>query len=178
MRVIGGEFRSRRLKTLPGQATRPTPDRMRETLFDVLAWRIQDAIFLDAYAGTGAVGIEALSRGARRAIFLEKYRPAVKLIQENLASLGIAERATVVGGSVLAALDTCTADIVFLDPPYALEREYGDAMDKIAQKPPSLVIAQHSVRHNLDEAYGELRRTRTIRQGDNALSFYEPASTA
>jgi 16S rRNA (guanine966-N2)-methyltransferase len=177
MRVIGGEFRSRRLKTLPGQATRPTPDRMRETLFDVLGWRIEGAVFVDAYAGTGAVGIEALSRGAAHVIFLEKHRAAVKLIKENLAALGLGDQAAVVGGSALASLDACKADIVFLDPPYASEREYDEAMEKLGQTPPPLVIAQHSVRHKLEESYEKLRRTRTIRQGDNALSFYEPANT-
>jgi 16S rRNA (guanine(966)-N(2))-methyltransferase RsmD len=176
MRVIGGEFRSRRLKTLSGQAMRPTPDRLRETLFDVLVWRIEGAIFLDAYAGTGAVGIEALSRGARRAIFLEKHRAAVKLIHENLAALGIGERASVLAGPALASLDSSAAGIVFLDPPYALEHEYGEDLQKLGQKPPSLAIVQHSVRHQLEDGYGELRRARTIRQGDNALTFYAPAS--
>ena len=100
MRVIAGQFRSRRLKTIPGLSTRPTPDRLRETLFDVLAPRIEGALFLDAYAGTGAVGIEALSRGAARAIFLERSRHAAKVIHENLASLGLEARATVVQGRV------------------------------------------------------------------------------
>ncbi len=95
MRVIGGEYRSRRLKTLPGLNTRPTPDRMRETLFNVLAPVIVDSVFLDAYAGTGAVGIEALSRGARRCVFIEKNRAAVDVIRENLESLGAANRAEV-----------------------------------------------------------------------------------
>src|SRR5579862_1486568 len=95
MRVIAGEFRSRRLNTIPGLALRPTPDRLREALFNVLAPRIEGAIFLDAYAGTGAVGIEALSRGAARAIFIEKHFSAVRVIRENLEALGIADRATV-----------------------------------------------------------------------------------
>ena len=85
MRVIAGEFRSRRLKSIPGAATRPTPDRLRETLFDILAPRIEGATFLDAYAGTGAVGIEALSRGAAHAFFLERNRAALEAIRENLA---------------------------------------------------------------------------------------------
>src|SRR5262249_20402879 len=100
MRVIAGEFRSRRLKSIPGAATRPTPDRLRETLFDILAPRIEGATFLDAYAGTGAVGIEALSRGASHAWFLERNLTAVEVICENLAALGLESRATVVTGSV------------------------------------------------------------------------------
>ena len=104
MRVIGGEFRSRRLKSIPGDATRPTPDRLRETLFDILAPRIEGAIFVDAYAGTGAVGIEALSRGAAHAYFLERNRAALETIRENLAALGLEARATVVAGPVLLTL--------------------------------------------------------------------------
>lgn len=169
MRVIGGEFRSRRLKTIPGLTTRPTPDRLRETLFDILAPRIAGAIFLDAYAGTGAVGIEALSRGAARSIFLESSRQAVEVIRENLGSLGIVDRARVVPGRVLATMARQEADIVFLDPPYDYEEEYGEALEQ-ARAP--LAIAQHSARFDPGEAHGNLRRTRLLKQGDNALSFY------
>src|SRR5712691_11912347 len=102
MRVVGGEFRSRRLKTLPGLALRPTPDRLREALFNVLAPRIEGAAFLDAYAGSGAVGIEALSRGAAHAIFVEKHFAAVRMIRENLAALRIEDRATIVQRASLA----------------------------------------------------------------------------
>src|SRR3979409_228498 len=103
MRVIGGEFRSRRLKTLPGLSLRPTPDRLREALFNVLAPRIEGVTFLDAYAGSGSVGIEALSRGAAHAIFIEKHFNAARVLRENLALLGIDDRATVVQKGVVAA---------------------------------------------------------------------------
>src|SRR5882762_3123836 len=102
MRVIAGEFRSRRLKTLPGHALRPTPDRLREALFNVLAMRVEGSTFLDAYAGSGAVGIEALSRGAAHAIFIEKHFGAARIIRENLAALGIENRATVAQSGTLA----------------------------------------------------------------------------
>ncbi len=174
MRVIGGEFRSRRLKSLPGRALRPTPDRLRETLFDILARRISGAIFLDAYAGTGAVGIEALSRGAAQAIFLERNRAAGLAIQENLAALGIEGRARVVAGSVTSALRRYSPDIVFLDPPYKLESEYGTALEILGERPPALVVAQHDKRFALKDAYGRLNRARVVTQGDNALSFFEP----
>jgi 16S rRNA (guanine(966)-N(2))-methyltransferase RsmD len=176
MRVIGGEFRSRRLKSIPGDATRPTPDRLRETLFNILAPRIGDAVFLDAYAGTGAVGIEALSRGARHAFFLERNRHALEAIGENLASLGLEARATVLAGPVLLTIENRAADIVFLDPPYKLEREYVAALTLLGQNPPALVVVQHSVRLALSEAYGTLRRTRTLKQGDNALTFFAPCA--
>ena len=174
MRVIAGEFRSRRLKSIPGDATRPTPDRLRETLFNILAPRIGGATFLAAYAGTGAVGIEALSRGARHAFFLERDRQALETIRENLASLGLERRAMVIAGPVLVTMARTAADIVFLDPPYELEREYGAALELLSEAPPALVVAQHSVRLAIAGAYGSLRRTRTVKQGDNALSFFAP----
>lgn len=176
MRVIGGEFRSRRLKSIPGLATRPTPDRLRETLFDVLAPRIEGAVFLDAYAGTGAVGIEALSRGASRAIFLERSRAAAAVLRDNLRALGVESRARVEQAPAASALPRSHADIVFLDPPYEHEREYRAAMEALGDHPAPLVVVQHSVRFRPEECYGALRRTRTLRQGDNALSFYEPAT--
>jgi 16S rRNA (guanine(966)-N(2))-methyltransferase RsmD len=173
MRVIAGEFRSRRLKSLPGAATRPTPDRLRETLFDILQTRIRDATFADAYAGTGAVGLEALSRGARHAWFLERNRAALEVIHENVAALGLQDRATVLAGPVLVTLPRQAAEIVFLDPPYDQEREYRSALELLGATPPSLVVVQHSVRLELPEAVAALHRTRLLRQGDNALSFFE-----
>jgi 16S rRNA (guanine(966)-N(2))-methyltransferase RsmD len=172
MRVIGGEFRSRRLKTLPGLKTRPTPDRLRETLFNILAPRIEDAVFLDAYAGTGAVGIEALSRGAREAIFVEKSRAAADVIRENLKSLGLEARAQVICGKVSVVLERAAAGLVFLDPPYDLEQEYSQALALLGARPPGLAIVQHSVRQRLAEEYGKISLTRQVRQGDNVLSFY------
>jgi 16S rRNA (guanine(966)-N(2))-methyltransferase RsmD len=172
MRVIAGEFRSRRLKSIPGNATRPTPDRLRETLFDILATRIEGTVFLDGYAGTGAVGIEALSRGARHAIFLEKDRFAVDTICENLASLQLERRATVIKGPVLLALGRPQANIVFLDPPYSQEREYLAALELLSQAAPELTVVQHSIRLQLADSFGSLVRSRIVKQGDNALSFF------
>ena len=176
MRVIAGEFRSRRLKSIPGDTTRPTPDRLRETLFDILGARIEGATFLDAYAGTGAVGIEALSRGAKHATFLEKDRVAVETIRENLAMLQVERRSTIVKGAVLLTLPKAKAAFVFLDPPYPQEREYAAALAVLSQEPPELTVVQHSVRLALPETVGLLRRTRVVKQGDNALSFF--AATA
>ena len=117
MRVIGGEFRSRRLKTLPGRALRPTSDRLRETLFDVLGGEVAGKIFVDAYAGSGAVGIEALSRGAARAIFIERSRKAASVLRENLRSLGVESRSEVIERAAAGTLAQILGDIVFLDPP-------------------------------------------------------------
>src|SRR6267142_4194410 len=146
MRVIGGEFRSRRLKSIPGLATRPTTDRLRETLFDILGTQVKGTVFLDAYAGTGAVGIEALSRGAARAVFIEKSKNAAKVLHENLASLGVEGRALVVLGTVMSFIAAHKADIVFLDPPYDRETEYAQALRLLSENPPRLVVVQHSVR--------------------------------
>jgi 16S rRNA (guanine(966)-N(2))-methyltransferase RsmD len=181
MRVIGGEFRSRRLISVPGEATRPTPDRLRETLFDILQPRIGGSIFLDAYAGTGAVGIEALSRGARHVYFLEKNRVALDAIRENLAALKVGSRATVLTGPVALTLSRWIGQVdaphvVFADPPYDLEREYSAILAELSSNPPELTILQHSIRFALPEAPG-LRHTRNVRQGENVLSFYVSAAT-
>ena len=175
MRIIGGEFRSRRLKAVPGLETRPTPDRLRETLFNILAPQLEGKLFLDAYAGTGAVGIEALSRGASRARFVESNRTAANIIRENLSALGLESRADVYTGKVLQHLrgqagEGC--DIVFLDPPYEREREYGEVMRLLGGIAPPLVIVQHSTGLKLEDQYGSLARYRYLKQGDNALSFY------
>ncbi|HMD48721.1 MAG TPA: 16S rRNA (guanine(966)-N(2))-methyltransferase RsmD [Bryobacteraceae bacterium] len=170
MRVIAGEFRSRRLKSLPGLDTRPTPDRLRETLFNVLAPRLADCVFMDVYAGTGAVGIEALSQGARRCIFIEKNRAAVEVIRENLEALGLESRAEVFSSKAATVLERVEVDIAFLDPPYELVKEYELAMTALKT---ALVVVQHSSRFTPQEEYGELRRYRVIKQGDNCLSFYE-----
>jgi len=177
MRVIAGEFRSRRLKSIPGLETRPTPDRLRETLFDVLAPRIHGAVFLDAYAGTGAVGIEALSRGARRCVFVEKNRGAAAVIHENLAALGLENRAEVFTSKAAPVLERVRADIVFLDPPYELEKEYEAALAALGAAPAGeLVVVQHASRRVLPEQAGALRRYRVLKQGNNALSFYSTSA--
>src|SRR5258706_10481290 len=179
MRVIAGEFRSRRLKTLAGLALRPTPDRLREALFNVLAPRIEGATFLDAYAGSGSVGIEALSRGAGHAIFVEKHFAAVKMIRENLGALQIEDRATILQRASLTALSQLDADIYFLDPPYTEPTEYRSALTVLGERmlrTETLVLAQHARRFELAGVYGHLRRTRVLVHGDNAISFFAPHS--
>jgi 16S rRNA (guanine(966)-N(2))-methyltransferase RsmD len=173
MRVIGGEFGSRRLKTPTGLATRPTPDRLREAVFNVIAPRLAGTVFLDAYAGSGAMGIEALSRGARKAIFIEKNHAAVRIIRENLAALGIEDRASVIHAQAAPQISRYDADIVFLDPPYELGREYAAALRAIGDSSPQLALVQHPPRVELPEETGPLRRTRVLKHGDNCVSFFE-----
>jgi 16S rRNA (guanine(966)-N(2))-methyltransferase RsmD len=173
--VIGGEFRRRLLKTPPGEGTRPTPDRLRESLFNIVAPRIEGAVVVDAFAGSGAVGIEALSRGAARAIFVERDRKAARLIQENLKSLGIENRAAVIQASAGGQLDKLRCDILFIDPPYAMSAEYDKVLSSLDPAPP-LVIAQHSIHQKVPENYPGLKRVRQVKQGENVLSFYEPVA--
>src|SRR5580704_17773076 len=172
MRVIAGEYRSRRLLSLPGLDTRPTPDRLRETLFNILAPLIEDSVFVDAYAGTGSVGIEAISRGAKLAVFIEKDRDAVDVIKANLNSLEIKSKGRIIRGMATLHLASIEADIVFLDPPYPNEKEYRFALDVLSAKPPALTVVQHAVRYPIPDESESLVRTRVVKQGDNALSFF------
>ena len=177
MRVIGGKFRSRPLMSPEGMATRPTPDRLRESLFNILSPRISGAVFVDAYAGCGSVGIEALSRGASKAIFIERNKANVALIRANLASLGAVDRARVIHGGVTTYLRNLAADIYFLDPPYEHVEEYEASLRLLESRTGATIIAQHASREKLADEYGALRRTRVLKQGDNSLSFYQaPAS--
>jgi 16S rRNA (guanine966-N2)-methyltransferase len=172
MRIIAGALRSRQLKSVPGLSVRPTPDRLREALFNVLAPQIAGTVFLDAYAGSGAVGIEAVSRGASHVILIERNTQALAIIRENLQSLAIKTSVTVVRGKASILLPNYRADIVFLDPPYEQVKEYEDSLLAAAKTSCRLAIAQHASRLVLEPQYGPLGKTRVLRQGDNSLSFY------
>lgn len=181
MRIISGTYRGHFLKNLKGGKLRPTSDHLRETLFDVLGPLIEGATFLDAYAGSGAVGIEALSRGAREVVFLEHHRPAVVLIRENLAALQIESGFRLIPRSVLTGIEKLAEegarfDFAFIDPPYEEIREYHHALRELARSgllgPNSIAIAEHSRHCELEDRYGSLLRTRLLRRGDSQLSFY------
>ena len=192
MRIIAGSYRSRRLEAPPGLNTRPTSDRLRETLFNVIAPRICGAAFLDLYAGSGAVGIEALSRGAAGVTFVERSPAALRVLRRNIEQLritgGFAVRAETVAAflrwAAKASPKAESHEVVFLDPPYDAAPEYaatlgllGGAAHSILNRG-ALVIAEHRRKQSLDERYGSLHRTRLLEQGDAALSFYETAPTA
>jgi len=185
MRVIAGKYRSRPLRSLRGVDIRPTADRLRETLFDVLCAGNPDAlagsVWLDLYAGTGAVGIEALSRGAGMVNFVEASRPAAELIASNLKALGIATGFRIVKLETVKALaqleaQGAAADFVFLDPPYRMREEYSRTLTSLAGskllREPVVVIAEHEKKFDPGAGFGDLRRYRTLVQGDAALSFY------
>lgn len=183
MRIIAGKYRSRPLKTPGGLSTRPTSDRLRETLFNVLAPQIDGVVFADLYAGSGAVGIEALSRGAGRVLFVENAPAALAAIRANLAALNIRSAFQLEARSVSAALRNFIRspgarswNLVFLDPPYSDADAYKSTLsalgDSLLLAPEATVIAEHSRRQQLEEEYGALRRIRVLKQGDAALSFY------
>jgi 16S rRNA (guanine(966)-N(2))-methyltransferase RsmD len=191
MRVIAGQFRSRQLKSLDTPHLRPTSDRLRETLFNVLSPKIAGAHFLDLFAGTGAIGIEALSRGAKDVLFVENHPPAAKLIRQNLQSLAIESGATVLPLDALWALQKIhqrqkdqifAYDFVFLDPPYAAAEEYVKVMNFLSGaafvSAGTVVIAEHTRKFELPEEFGALERVRVLKQGDAVLSFYRRRGSA
>ena len=186
MRVIAGTYRSRILKSLKGLTLRPTSDRLRETLFNILADVVDGSRFIDLFAGTGAVGIEALSRGAIEVVFIENHAPAAALIRRNLELLGIRSGATVLAADALRGLEKLAAnrrpdapgyDLVFVDPPYAQADDYARVLRFLGGStllaPAAKVIAEHRWDFALPDA-GQLRRTRMLKQGDAALSFFSP----
>lgn len=180
MRVIGGTYRSRILKSLKGLALRPTSDKLRETLFNVLGSGISESRFLDVFAGTGAVGIEALSRGATQATFIENHALSAALIRNNLASLEIRSAVDVICADALKGLATLSGahqyDYIFIDPPYAATEDYSRVMKHVASSnilaAGGIVIVEHRKTFNIPESFGSLKRVRLLKQGDAALSFY------
>jgi 16S rRNA (guanine966-N2)-methyltransferase len=185
MRVIAGKFRSRPLHSLRGLDLRPTADRLRETLFNVLAAGnpgiLEGKVWFDLCAGTGTVGIEALSRGAAQVYFVESSTAAVGLIRRNLNSLGIETGFEVLQQDATRALRALesrnvAAHFIFLDPPYSLEKVYGQVLELLAQssllRPDAVVVAEHDKRFDPGDGFGPLLRYRKLKQGDAALSFY------
>src|SRR5579863_1962895 len=191
MRVIAGKLRRRTLDAPAGLGTRPTSDRLRETLFNVLAPRMDGTRFLDLYAGSGAVGIEAASRGAASVVVVERGEPALKVLRANLEKLGLRGGVRVEAASVGTFLRRVRPansqmhfDVVFLDPPYEAAEEYalamgllgGDASGLLAEG--AVVIAEHRRKQKLEDGYGSLCRVRLLEQGDAALSFFEAAASS
>ena len=176
MRIIAGTLKGRRLASPRWPGIRPTSDELRERLFNILAPRLADASVLDAYAGTGAIGIEALSRGAAHVTFVEADRRAEALILENLARCGITDRYAIIRERVSSAFLTLRArrfDLVVLDPPYDQEAaaDVAGAASLVARD--GLLVLEHARRRQAPEAAGRLLRTREVRAGSSALTFYQ-----
>jgi len=193
MRIVGGKFGSRILKPVRDLNLRPTSDRLRETLFNVLGDSVADSIFVDCYAGTGAVGIEARSRGARQVIFIEKHGPTAQLIRANLLALEVNLSAGRGATSQVELMNTDArrglnqlaeravhADFIFLDPPYADIRQCLKLMERIGEKDFAerllaawgRLILEHASWDKVPEVVGVVHRTRILKQGDSALSFF------
>ena len=178
MRIISGKFKSRRLKGTPPAGIRPTSDKLRETVFNILGSRVEGATFLDGCAGMGGMGIEAISRGAARVYFIEQARKACQIIRENLKSLDVEEGFEIFQMDLIKALDRVTIppDIAFVDPPYEREDLYQACLDRLGNRPlmapGGLLIFEHSKRKRLPPAAGNLQQIRSLVQGDAALAFY------
>ncbi|HEY1677121.1 MAG TPA: 16S rRNA (guanine(966)-N(2))-methyltransferase RsmD [Candidatus Sulfotelmatobacter sp.] len=185
MRVIAGKYRSRPLYPLRGGDIRPTSDRLRETLFNVLTAgnpsALEGSVWLDLFAGTGAVGIEALSRGAKEVHFVERSEPAAETIRKNLHALGIETGYAVHQEDLPRAFwrmerKRVAADVIFMDPPYRMKNCYADTLRALAGSSliwaMTIVIAEHEKKFDPGEEFGVLRRVRRLDQGSNALSFY------
>ena len=173
MRIIAGVHRRRRLVAPVNQETRPMPDRLRETLFDILGDRVANKVFVDLYAGSGSVGLEALSRGAGKVIFVENDPKAAKVLRKNITTLGAQRSCVLLLSKTEEALPTIDGEIYFVGPPYPLLGEYEKSMAILATHSPELVVVQHSKTHNLSRCPASLARARTVTQGSNCLTFFE-----
>jgi 16S rRNA (guanine(966)-N(2))-methyltransferase RsmD len=184
MRIIAGKYRGRKLKSPPSSQTRPTSDRLRETLFNILAPQIKGTRFLDLCAGTGAVGIEALSRGAKYVTFVDQSRKMCALIEVNTSALRVAEQEFEVVAAEAseylrrrAKKKSDPFEIIFFDPPYTAD--YEAILNLIAEQARQLlsadaiVVVEHHKKRELADAFGSLKRYRLLKQGDSALSFYQ-----
>lgn len=187
MRVIAGKYRSRVLKSALRLRLRPTSDRLRETLFNVLGGLVEDSLFVDLFAGTGAVGIEAISRGAREVVFIELHAAGVRLISRNLESLGVRTGVEVIEADAVRGLETLSArrlaaDFIFLDPPYENQEDYVRVLEFLDTShliaPRGFVIAEHRNSMELPERFDRLECSRILEQGDASLSFYRLAAAA
>jgi 16S rRNA (guanine966-N2)-methyltransferase len=181
MRVISGKHRGRRLKGPEGLEMRPTADRLKESLFNILAPMISSSIVLDAFGGTGAIGIEALSRGAYEVVFIDNSTSSCKSIRKNLELCGIQTGYRIIQQDIFMAMRSLAregfrANIVFFDPPYDWE-PYADLLGIVFQKellvPPFRVVVEHLRKADLPESGDGYYRTRIVRQGDHCLSFYD-----
>ncbi len=177
MRIITGRLKGRRLQGPAGPGLRPTSDGLRETLFNVLGDTVAGARVLDGFAGTGALGLEALSRDATHVTFVEDDPVALRVLEANIQHCSVETACAIIRGDFLRAAETAsgTFDLVLLDPPYE-DVDVEDALDRAAPLVAAggQLVLEHSRRAVSPERAGVLRRTRVLVAGDSALSFYEP----
>jgi 16S rRNA (guanine966-N2)-methyltransferase len=183
MRVISGEFRGRRLKAVPGDKTRPTTDKVKESMFNVIGPYFEGGLALDLFAGTGGLGIESLSRGMDKCVFIEQNIKALQTVRENVQALGIGrDRAEIYKNDAKKALEVLAGrnlrfDLVFLDPPYHLTGLYEEVITKMLEQnllaDHAYIVAEHSTDFNLPDEFGSAKRWRHAQYGDIAVSYYE-----
>ena len=184
MRIIAGELKGRRLKAPTWHGLRPTSDKLRETLFNVIASRLTGARVLDLYAGTGAIGIEALSRGAAHVTFVDDDPRALKLIEQNLRHCGVTDRYAIIRfrfvprqAEMPPSLPDGSFDLAVLDPPYdEPDLTVSIAAAEPLMTPEGLLVLEHASRRVVPEQVGRLSRSRDLVSGDSALAFYAPRS--
>jgi 16S rRNA (guanine966-N2)-methyltransferase len=186
VRVISGDYKGRRLKAVPGMNTRPTTDKVKESMFNIIGPYFDGGWALDLFAGTGGLGIEALSRGIEKAVFLDTDSKAVSTVRENISALGLQDRAEIYRNDARRALDVLAGrglrfDLVFLDPPYKLTRLYEEIITKMQElhllNDRAYIVAEHSADVALLDEYGKARRWRHAEYGEISLSFYEMETT-
>jgi len=184
LRVIGGEFRGKKLASIQGIRTRPTAARMRESLFNILSTRISGAKVLDLYAGTGALGIEALSRGAASAVFIDRHKTALSVIQKNISACNLVNRSKIIRWNILANLNCLKSsvhrfDLAFLDPPYdtgAIPKSMHNLHASGALEKGAEVVIEHSAREEIVEPLSGFDISAQRRYSDTVFSFcrYNP----
>ena len=178
MRIISGKFKSRRLKGTPPAGLRPTSDKLKETIFNILSTSVEGSTFFDGCAGLGGIGIEAISRGAAFVYFVEQSRKACQMIRANLTELKVEEGFKILEMDLVKALEVIDRplDIAFVDPPYDREDLYDGCLSRFGGRnllaPDGLLILEHSKRTELPDAAGNLHKIRSLVQGDAALAFY------
>ena len=179
IRIISGIYKGKRLNKVRSPLVRPMPDKLKETLFNIIQEEIKGSVFLDGFAGTGSVGIEALSRGAEKVVFIDEYFPAIKVIKTNLDKCGVEGRAQIIHkefnrGIIQLAKENMKFDMVFLDPPYKLLEERNPLKvikKREVLKPKGKIILRHYYKTEFEARYYDLKRQVTL--GDDTLSFYK-----
>ena len=180
LRVISGTAKGHKLKTLKGISTRPTSDRVKESLFNIISGMIPGAGVLDIYAGTGSIGIEALSRGSDFAVFVDISNECSRIIRENLVNTKLIDKASVITGDIFITLNKISKnnkkfDIIFLDPPYnknLVEETLNCIIENDVLKRSSIVIAEHDIDDIVSDEIGVLKKVRSTNYGDTVMSFF------
>ena len=181
MRVVAGSAKSLKLKTIEGMETRPTQDRIKETLFNMIQYDIPGSTFLDLFSGSGGIGIEALSRGAKEAYFVEKAKPALRCIRENLRYTKLDKKAQVLATDVNSAIrqletKNVTFDHIFMDPPY-YKNMFIDALSSIDEADllcdDGIIVVEHDTKDKFVDKIGRLEKTRDKKYGNTTLTFYK-----